>query len=107
MNLNNLVEICWLFSRFKCQFRFRGTSRIDSSKVYLHDWEKLCERTKSMLSWPHAGSHFVFEENKVLSVNEAEDQLENFTILKIDINLFDQLLLPKPMHSRRMWIRKK
>ena len=28
LDLNNKVEVCWLFSKSKCQFRFRGTSRI-------------------------------------------------------------------------------
>ena len=29
LELNNKVEIRWLFSRSKCQFRLRGKSRID------------------------------------------------------------------------------
>ena len=35
LDLNNNVEICWLFSIAKCQFRFRGTSRIDLGKEVL------------------------------------------------------------------------
>ena len=30
LDLNNNVEVCWLFSKSKCQLRFRGTSRIES-----------------------------------------------------------------------------
>ena len=32
LELNNNVEICWLFPKSKCQFRFRGNSKIDLGK---------------------------------------------------------------------------
>ena len=55
---NNNVEICWLFKESKCQFRFRGNSRIDYSNDTLYHWEKLDYRSKSMLNWPTPGSNF-------------------------------------------------
>ena len=32
LDLNNNVEICWLFSKAKCQFRLRGKSTIDEGE---------------------------------------------------------------------------
>ena len=39
LDLNNNLEICWLFSRSKCQFRFRGKSRLRFGKENLSHWE--------------------------------------------------------------------
>ena len=107
LNLNNNVEICWLFSRSKCQFRFRGSSRINHEKDNAHHWHQLSERSKSMWSWPKPGDHFDSEEIKDISFNKSGDISSNFTLLKIDITHVDQLLLNKPIHMRRRWIRKK
>ena len=57
LNLTNNVEICWLFSRSKCQFRFRGTSRIELDKYNLHHWEKQSEPSRSMCSCPKPSNH--------------------------------------------------
>ena len=52
LELNNNVEVCWLFTISKSQFRFQGTSRIDLSSDSLRHWEKLSKKSKSMWSWP-------------------------------------------------------
>ena len=39
LEFNNKVEICLLFQESKCQFRFRGTSRIDFGKGTLYHWK--------------------------------------------------------------------
>ena len=105
LNLNNNVEICWFFSKSKCQFRFRGTSKIESDKYKLPHWEKLSEQSRSMWSWPAPGDHFVFEQKKDLSFKTNKELSKNFAVLKIDISHVDQLLLHKPIHIRRKWIR--
>ncbi len=104
LNLNNNVEICWLFSKSKCQFRFRGTSRIDLIKDNFRHWEKLSDKSKSMWSWPCPGERFVFQHTKNLSVNKNSELSINFTLLNIKITQVDQLLLHKPIHTRRRWI---
>ena len=107
LDLNNNVEICWLFSIAKCQFRFRGTSRFDLSKDNTRHWEKLSENSKSMWSWPTPGDQFINDNLIDLSVKSNERPSKNFTLLKIDISQVDQLILKKPIHLRRRWIRKK
>ncbi len=106
LGLNNNVEICWLFSRSKCQFRFRGTSRVELEKNNLCHWEQLSENSKSMLSWPSPGKHYVFDHKNDLSGNRMDEISSNFTVLKIDITQVDQLLLHTPIHERRRWILK-
>mgnify|MGYP001262500383 CR=1 FL=1 len=58
LSLNNNVEICWLFSGSRCQFRLRGTSRIELNKDCISHWEQLNEDSKSMWGWPNPGEHF-------------------------------------------------
>ena len=105
LDLNNNVEICWLFSRCKCQFRFRGTSRIDLGKDNLMKWSQLNEKAKSMWSWPNPGEKFVFDKKDDLSVKTNRDESENFALLKIKIKYVDLLTLSKPIHIRRKWVK--
>jgi hypothetical protein len=58
-----------------------------------------------MLSWPAPGDHFVFAPNNDLSVKTNNELSPNFAVLKIDITHVDQLLLQKPLHIRRRWVR--
>ena len=105
IDLNNNVEICWLFLKCKCQFRFRGTSRIDLGKDNIHHWNQLNNKSKSMWSWPTPGERFCLEKEHVY-LNRSEEELsENFALLKIHITHVDQLLLSKPKHIRRKWER--
>tara|TARA_Y100001968_G_scaffold241606_1_gene225171 strand:- start:3883 stop:4425 length:543 start_codon:yes stop_codon:yes gene_type:complete len=104
LNLNNNVEICWLFSRSRCQFRFRGKSSIVSDLALFCHWEKLSDNSKSMWSWPSPGDPFVLDRKKDFSVKKQEKISCNFTVLKIDIEEVDQLLLQLPIHTRRRWI---
>ena len=60
LDLNNNVEICWLFSKSKCQFRFRGTSRIELGNERQRHWDQLSEKSKSMWSWPSPGNNHLF-----------------------------------------------
>ena len=107
LDLNNEVEICWVFSKAKCQFRFRGTSLFYLDKDHLRHWQKLSNKSKSMWMWPCPGEPFKFDQTNKFSVNTNEDISNNFAVLKIDITYVDQLLLHKPIHTRRNWIRKK
>ena len=106
LDLNNNVEICWLFSRCKCQFRFRGTSRVDLGKDNLKRWSQLNEKSKSMWGWPKPGEKFVLDKENDLSVKTNREESDNFALLKIKINYVDLLILSKPIHTRRKWIKK-
>ena len=107
LNLNNNVEICWFFFNSKCQFRFRGTSRIDDKKDKFRHWDQLSKKSKSMWSWPMPGDQYVYCDKEDISLLKTEYISNNFSLLKIDITHVDQLLLDKPIHRRRRWILKK
>ena len=102
LNLNNNVEICWLFYKSKCQFRFRGTSRIELGMGNKHHWDQLSEKSKSMWSWPIPGDPFYYKQKEIKA---KEDISNNFALLKINITQVDQLLLLNDIHKRRRWLR--
>ena len=104
--LNNNVEICWLFFKSKCQFRFRGKSTIDLRKEHLLHWDQLSDKSKAMWNWPCPGEQFVLDQINDKSINAKQGISDNFAVLKIEIIEVDQLLLSNPVHIRRRWIRK-
>ena len=106
LTMKNNVEICWLFTRSKCQFRFRGTSRFEVGKKKLLHWAEINEKSKSMWNWPIPGDPYQVEKRKELKVEKTGNLSINFAVLKIDITHVDQLLLHKPIHLRRRWIKK-
>ena len=102
LNSNNNVEICWLFSKSKCQFRIRGNSTKDFGRDRLLHWQQLSNKSKAMWGWPSPGSQFEHNKNNYLSLSTNEIY-KNFILLKIDITQVDQLLLNNPIHTRRRW----
>ena len=58
-----------------------------------------------MWSWPAPGNQFSLEKTNAISVKSNKELSNNFTVLKIKINNVEQLLLRKPVHTRRRWIR--
>ncbi len=103
LELNNNLEICWLFLKSKCQFRFRGRSIIDKSDDRLNHWNEIDENTKSMWSWPIPGGKYLIRRNvKSIPVNDSL-RADNFVLLKINISHVDQLLLKETSHFRRQW----
>ena len=105
LNINKNVEICWLLTKSKCQFRFQGMSRIDLGHDKLHHWQKLSEFSKSMWGWPSPGDVFVSDMNSNISVITDEDHFRNFILFKIEITQVDKLVLEKPIHKRIRWIK--
>ena len=104
--LNNNVEICWLFFKSKSQFRFRGKSTIELSSENLHHWNQLTDNSKEMWNWPFPGDQFVFNQINDKSIDAKQEISNNFAILKIEIIEVDQLVLSKPVHVRKRWVRK-
>ena len=105
LELNNNVEICWLFSKSKCQFRLRGKVELDKSDETILHWNKLNDKEKLMWVWPTPGETYIFEKNKNQEKDISNINRKNFALLKVDIFHVDQLILQKGSHFRRRWIR--
>ena len=100
---NNNVEICWLFSKSKCQFRFRGKSVIDRSNDTLLKWNKMEYKAQEMWSWPNPGEKYKAKQKNINLSKCAFDKKDNFNLL--NIFYIDQLLLNDSIHIRKRWIR--
>ena len=103
LELNNNAAICWFFPKSKCQFRFRGISKMDIGKNAEFYWNQLDDHSKSMLSWPKPCDKFSLYKTEKEFVNNKTYDSHNFVLLKIKFNHVDQLLLHKPIHIRKQW----
>ena len=107
LEFNNNVEVCWLFTKSKCQFRFRGKSSIDNSSDTFRHWDKLDKEAQSLWRWPAPGKKYQPNRNENIKKKDNPKIIDNFVLLKIKIFHVDQLILNKPIHIRRQWIRDK
>ena len=106
LDLNNNVEVCWFFSKTKCQFRLQGKSTIDEGNDTSRHWEQLSKSSKLMWSWPSPGKSFVSKCKDEIESEKSMGMPDNFSLLKIKVNHVDQLTLNKPMHIRKRWVLK-
>mgnify|MGYP001170647248 CR=1 FL=1 len=102
---NNNVEICWLFQKARCQFRFRGIAKIDMEEEAVDFWQKLSPPSRSLWAWPLPGAKYNVNSSYPLEIKDETSKPENFVLLKIEIFEVDQLLLQKPIHIRKHWIK--
>ena len=59
-----------------------------------------------MWGWPKPGDHYTNDKKIESSFKGKEKLSDNFSLLKIDIKHVDQLIIRKPIHIRRKWVRK-
>ena len=96
---NKSVEILWLFSKSKSQFRFKGKAEfIHDSKKY---WNKLSEKSKEKWFWPHPGK--IREEFSLNNISFKSSAPYDFLVIKINIEITELLELTKPFHKRYLW----
>tara|TARA_B100000579_G_C22677582_1_gene778703 strand:+ start:460 stop:1014 length:555 start_codon:yes stop_codon:yes gene_type:complete len=100
---NNNVEICWLFTKAKCQFRFRGNAKIDIEEKAVVFWQNLSPHSRSLWAWPLPGAKYNRNSSYPPLIKDGVSKSENFVLLKINIFEVDQLLLQKPIHIRKRW----
>jgi len=102
---NNNVEICWLFPKAKCQYRFMGTAKTDLSEEVDDIWQNLSPHSRSLWAWPLPGAKYNVNSIYPLEIKDGVSKPKNFILLKIEIAEVDQLLLQQPRHIRKRWIK--
>ena len=102
---NKKVEICWLFPKAKCQFRFRGIAKIEQEEEAINFWQNLSPYSRSLWAWPLPGAEYDIDSFYPLKIEDGISKPKNFILLKIDIFEIDQLLLQKPIHIRKRWVK--
>ena len=101
----NSAEVCWLFKKTNCQFRFRGNSYYDDGERTNYYWNSITDRSKSMWTWPHPGKAINSEFYQPLKDVSKCQRLDNFILLKIAVNYVDLLILSNPIHYRKKWVK--
>ena len=102
---NDNVEVCWYFPKSRCQFRLRGRAKVDFGSDHLHHWNQLDDKSQSMWGWSSPGEKFNSEEIEDIMNNDSAS-FNNFILLKVDIYHVDELVLKKPLHFRRQWVKR-
>ena len=96
---NNKVEVLWLLTKSKSQFRFKGHANIvDDDLTY---WNKLNKKAKSTWFWPDPGYEFNNKDFGKVIVHDLKPK--NFLVFAIDIHTVELLKLEKPFHKRYIW----
>ena len=100
LEINNNIEVLWLFFKTKSQYRFRGkVSELEDNNKY---WDNLFDRSKDQWFWPTPGEKIDREDN-ISTIENKLSKPNNFSVLKININEVDLLKLEKPLHKRYIW----
>ncbi len=99
ININNNVEVLWILSKTKSQFRFKGNANIiDDNIVY---WNNLNEQSRSLWFWPTPGEEFNNLNFENIQIDEVKPN--NFMVFEIIINSVELLKLESPFHKRYLW----
>ena len=103
ININNNVEILWLFPKSKTQYRLKGEAY--EIKENIRFWDNLSENSKKTWFWPKPG-----DKLSQLSAYDTPNKLERpetFTVLEVKMNYVELLKLERPIHKRCCWSKNK
>ena len=99
ININNNVELLWLFLKSKCQYRFKGEAyEIKENKKF---WDDLSENSKATWFWPNPGEKL--SKRSDYDTPKKLEKPETFTVLEVKINYVELLKLERPIHKRCSW----
>ena len=99
ININNNVELLWLFPKSKSQYRLKGEAY--EIKENIRFWNNLSENSKTTWFWPNPG-----EKLSQRSAYDPPSKLgrpETFTVLEVKMNYVELLKLERPIHKRCSW----
>ena len=96
---NNKVEVLWLFTKSKSQFRFKGEANIVHDDIKY--WEALNYKSRSTWFWPNPG--YEFNNQDYFKDFDREEKPVNFLVFEIIIHKVELLKLEKPLHKRYIW----
>ena len=100
LQINNNIEVLWLFFKSKSQYRFKGKAiMLDDDKKY---WNNLSEKSKITWFWPSCGEK-IDPQNKFFATEKTDLKPNNFAVIQLDIDEVDLLKLEKPIHKRYIW----
>jgi len=103
ININNNVELLWLFPKSKSQYRLKGKAY--EIKENIKFWNNLSENSKTTWFWPNPGDKL--SQRSSYDTPSKLEKPETFTVLEVKMNYVELLKLERPIHKRCCWIKDK
>ena len=99
ININNNVEILWLFPKSKTQYRLKGEAY--EIKENIKFWDNLSDNSKLTWFWPNPGGKL--SQRSAYDKPKKLERPETFTVLEVKMNYVELLKLERPIHKRCCW----
>ena len=99
LNINNNVELLWLFPKCKSQYRLKGQAY--EIKENIKFWNNLSENSKETWFWPNPGGK-LSQKSEYITPKKLEKP-DTFTVLQVKISYVELLKLERPIHKRCSW----
>ena len=103
ININNNVELLWLFPKSKTQYRLKGEAY--EIKENIRFWDNLSENSKTTWFWPNPGDKL--SPQSAYDTPSKLERPETFTVLEVKMNYVELLKLDRPIHKRCCWSKNK
>ncbi len=101
------VEICWLFTKAREQYRFRGLANvitIDTNRGLCHrKWLNLTPSGRAIWGWPSPGQTLDRKASFPEAISDEEPMPNDFSVIQIVIQQVERLHLGPHPHRRMRW----
>ena len=103
------VEICWLFTKAREQYRFRGVANVlkidNNHELCQQKWLSLSPSGRAVWGWPSPGERLNRDAPFPEALSDDEPMPDHFSILRIVIDHVERLHLGSHPHHRTYWQR--
>jgi pyridoxamine 5'-phosphate oxidase len=103
------VEICWLFTKAREQYRFGGVAnviKIDNNRELCQQkWLSLSPSGRAVWGWPSPGEMLNRDATFPEALSDDEPMPDHFSVLRIEIDHVERLHLGPHPHQRSRWQR--
>ena len=97
------VELCWLLSKARQQYRLRGTTALMTPRDGVVQWRALSPSGRALWGWPQPGQPFDSEASFPPELTEDTPIPEHFLVMQISIQQVELLDLSHHPHQRLRW----
>ncbi|MBL6801703.1 MAG: pyridoxamine 5'-phosphate oxidase family protein [Synechococcus sp. BS307-5m-G38] len=97
------VELCWLLSKARHQYRLRGQMTSLSVEEAEPRWKALSPKGRALWGWPHPGRALQPEAAFPLELSDAAAMPDHFLVLQLTISRVELLDLNQHPHQRLLW----
>ena len=105
LNHQPQVELCWLLTKAKQQYRLRGIAAPVAASPDQAQWRSLSPSGRALWGWPHPGQPFEPAAPFPQELPEDAPVPDHFLVVPISIQQVELLDLSHHPHQRLLWRR--